>query len=179
VQLRLIKTDNISEYIFLFTETLAVDRGDNDPGVLQNAARLELIYQPSHLLVEIRDAVVVGGDGEPAEIDGQPARATGFRREMAEVQRLRLRYEKLYVRKQPVRNAVELARLAEQLGRGFEAQALFTLAIAENPDRADLPRALERLMEGAVRAAKPRQSLADAITNELANDRATARAPSR
>ena len=52
------------------------------------------------------------------------------------------RYEKLYERKQPVRNAIEMARLAEQLGRAFEARAFLTLAIAENPDREDLPREL-------------------------------------
>jgi enediyne biosynthesis protein E4 len=114
-----------------------------------------------------------------AEIDGQPARATEFRREMAEVQRLRARYKKLYERKQPVRNAIELARLAEQLGCAFEAQAFLTLAIAENPDRADLPRAVKRLMQGGVGAAHPAQSLADAVTNELADNRATARPPSR
>jgi enediyne biosynthesis protein E4 len=114
-----------------------------------------------------------------AEIDGQPARAAEFRRERAEVRRVRARYEELYERKQPVRNAVEMARMAEQLGRTFEAQAFLTLAIAENPDRADLSRALGRLMQGRVRAAQSGQSLADAVTYELANDRATAKAPSR
>jgi enediyne biosynthesis protein E4 len=114
-----------------------------------------------------------------AEIDGQPGRAAEFRSKRAEVQRLRTRYEKLYERKQPVRNAVEMARMAEQLGRAFEAQAFLTLAIAENPDRADLTRALERLMQGGLRAAPPGQSLADAVAYELASDRAAARAPSR
>ena len=69
--------------------------------------------------------------------------------------------------------------MAEQLGRAFEAQAFLTLAIAETPDRADLTRALERLMQGGLRAAPPGQSLADAVAYELASDRAAARAPSR
>ena len=83
-----------------------------------------------------------------SEIDEQPARAAEFRRKRAEVQRLRERYEKLYERKQPVRNAIEMARLAETLGRAFEAQAFLTLAIAENPDREDLRRLLAKFAAG-------------------------------
>jgi hypothetical protein len=71
-----------------------------------------------------------------AEINGQPALAGEFRSKRADVQRLRARYQQLYERKQPVRNAIELACLAEQLGRAFEARAFLTLAIAEYPEHA-------------------------------------------
>ena len=40
-----------------------------------------------------------------------------------------------------------MARLAEQLGREFEARAFLTLAVAENPDREDLRRELGRLIQ--------------------------------
>ena len=55
---------------------------------------------------------------------------------------IRARYQKLNERKQPIRDAQEMARLAGQLGREFEARAFLTIAIAEDPDRADLKSAL-------------------------------------
>ena len=66
---------------------------------------------------------------------GQPARAAELLRKKTEIDRLEARYEKLYDRKQPIRDAVEMAHLAEQLGRGFEARAFLTVAISEDPDR--------------------------------------------
>ena len=133
-----------------------------------------------HLIaVDPADLTALDRLAQLAEIDGQPARAAEFHRKRAEVQRLRALYEKLYERKQPVRNAVEMARMAEQLGRAFEAQAFLTLAIAENPDRADLPRVLAQSMQDGVTAAQPGQSLADAVTYELASDRATTKVSQR
>ena len=46
-----------------------------------------------------------------------------------------------------------MARLAEQLGRRFEARVFLTLAISEDPDREDLRHDLERL--GRVRQSRP------------------------
>ena len=66
------------------------------------------------------------------------------------------RYEKLHMRRQPVRDAVEMAHLAEQLGRVFEARAFLTLAISEDPDREDLRRHLERLTPGSAEGAPAR-----------------------
>ena len=45
-----------------------------------------------------------------------------------------------------------MARLAEQLGRRFEARAFLTLAISEDPDRDDLRRDLQRLDSGPERS---------------------------
>jgi enediyne biosynthesis protein E4 len=83
---------------------------------------------------------------ELAKKDGQAARAAEFLKKKAEVIRLEARYAQLHERKQPVRHAVEMARLAEKLGRTFEARAFLTLAVGENPDRADLQQDLERLI---------------------------------
>jgi tetratricopeptide (TPR) repeat protein len=83
-----------------------------------------------------------------AEKDRHPARAAELLRKKIEIDRLRSRYEKLHDRKQPIRDAVEMAHLAEQLGRRFEARVFLTLAISEDPDRDDLKRELARLSPG-------------------------------
>jgi enediyne biosynthesis protein E4 len=101
-----------------------------------------------------------------AQKDGQPARAAELLRKKVEIDRLRARYEKLYDRKQPVRDAVEMARLAEQLGRGFEARALLTLAISEDPDREDLRRDLKRLSQSPGPLANRWQTLAELLADE-------------
>ena len=43
-----------------------------------------------------------------------------------------------------MRDAEEMAHLAEQLGRGFEARVFLTLAISDEPEREDLRRELAR-----------------------------------
>jgi enediyne biosynthesis protein E4 len=82
-----------------------------------------------------------------AQKDGRTEDATRLLRQKAETDRLRARYQKLYERTQPMRDAEELARLADQLGRGFEARAFLTLAISEEPEREDLQRELSRLSQ--------------------------------
>jgi thioredoxin-like negative regulator of GroEL len=77
-----------------------------------------------------------------AQKDGRKAQADELIRNKSEIERLRARYEKLFDRKQPVRNAEEMAALAKQLGRGFEARGFLTVAISEEPDREDLRRAV-------------------------------------
>jgi tetratricopeptide (TPR) repeat protein len=106
---------------------------------------------------------------EVAEKDGQASRAAELLQNKTEVIRLNARYAKLHNRKQPVRHAVEMARLAEKLGRTFEARAFLTLAVAENPDRADLQQALERLIRSRSPGAPPAETLAQAVANELAS----------
>jgi thioredoxin-like negative regulator of GroEL len=82
-----------------------------------------------------------------AEQNGQPARATELRRKKDEVDQLRARYEQLYERKQPIRDAVEMANLAMRLGRQFEARGFLTVATSDDPKRQDLRRDLERLSQ--------------------------------
>ena len=65
-----------------------------------------------------------------ADRDGKPDRALAYRRRKAEIGRLQARYETLYTRNQTMRDAGEMAKLAEQLGRPFEAKVFRTIAIA-------------------------------------------------
>ena len=82
-----------------------------------------------------------------AERAHQLARAAELRVKKEEVQRAQSRYEQLYNRRQPSRDAKEMARLARQLGRTFEARGFLTLAIWDEPDRDDLRRELELLKD--------------------------------
>jgi tetratricopeptide (TPR) repeat protein len=97
------------------------------------------------LVVDPSDVLAVERLAHLAEKAGEPARAAELRREKEEIARRLARYEKLSERKQPLRDAVEMARLAERLGRRFEARGFLTLAIADDPQRADLNQDLERL----------------------------------
>jgi tetratricopeptide (TPR) repeat protein len=54
-------------------------------------------------------------------------------------------YRKLYERTQHMRDAAEMARLAEQLGRWFEARVFLTLALVNEPKRQDLRKELETI----------------------------------
>jgi thioredoxin-like negative regulator of GroEL len=100
-----------------------------------------------------------------AQQANEPARADELQRKQAEIQRLLERYEKLFDRTQPIRDAAEMAAIAEQLGRTFEAQVFLTLAIAEDPERADLRIALRRLSQRPARSAWRGRTLAQAIAD--------------
>jgi tetratricopeptide (TPR) repeat protein len=80
-----------------------------------------------------------------AETEGRPAQADELRSQRREIVQIRARYQKLHERKQPIRDAEEMARLAGQLGREFEARGFLTIAIAADSDREDLRSALSRL----------------------------------
>ena len=64
VQLRLVEARAVAEDAGMFAETLAVVRGDDQPRLLEDPASLQLVDQLPELLVEVRDAIVVGVDGE-------------------------------------------------------------------------------------------------------------------
>jgi tetratricopeptide (TPR) repeat protein len=104
---------------------------------------------------------------ELAITSGQPARAAELRARKTEVDRLMARYRKLYERNQPARDAVEMALLGEQLGRWFEARVFLTVALDEEPDRADLRSCLDRLSRRAENGAGPGRSLAEVLASEL------------
>lgn len=106
-----------------------------------------------------------------AEADGQRDQAADYRRLAARVHQSEARYKKLYERKQPVRHAIQLAHLANELGRHFEARGFLTLAVAENRGRDDLKHKLKRLIETRGRPARTSQSLADALAQELKDER--------
>ena len=77
--------------------------------------------------------------------EGRQDRAAELRRKKTDVERLQARYQKLYQRNQPSRDAAEMARLAEQLGRSFEAEVFLTVATKVDPTRDDLRSELSRL----------------------------------
>jgi Tfp pilus assembly protein PilF len=89
-----------------------------------------------------------------AEKESRPARVDELRTQRREIVQIRARYLKLHERKQPIRDAEEMARLAGQLGREFEARAFLTIAVAEDPDRVDLKSALARMNRRVPTAAK-------------------------
>jgi predicted Zn-dependent protease len=121
------------------------------------------------------EAVIVADPGDLKALDrlvqlaeqsAEPARAAALRRKRAEMQRLLARYEKLYDRTQPIRDAVEMAEIAEQLGRTFEADVFLTLAVAEDPERLGLGDKLRRLNRRAASPALRGKTLAQLIADE-------------
>ena len=68
----------------------------------------------------------------------QPALAAEVFQKRNAVRELLGRYMMLHGRKQPIRDAEELARIAEQLRRGFEARGFLTIAVFQEPGRKDL-----------------------------------------
>jgi thioredoxin-like negative regulator of GroEL len=99
--------------------------------------------------------------------DRQPGCADEFRRRKARRDELVRRYQELFLRNQTVRHAEELARLAEQLGRSFQARAFWTVAVAAEPDRADVRAALARWQPRPTPVAGPGQTLAEVLALEL------------
>ena len=69
---------------------------------------------------------------------GQPVLAAKVVQKRNAVRELLDRYMMLHGRKQPIRDAEELARIAEQLGRGFEARGFLTIAVFQERGRKDL-----------------------------------------
>ncbi len=124
--------------------------------------------QLEHLLAEDpADRTALDRLAELAEKAGQPAQAAEALHIKAEIDRLRARYEKLYDRNQPIRDAEEMASLAEQLGRNFEARVFLTVALSEEPERDDLRQNLQRLMsQRSKQAAWNGRTLAEVIEDQ-------------
>jgi tetratricopeptide (TPR) repeat protein len=104
---------------------------------------------------------------ELAVKNGQPNRAVGLRRVAA---RLVPHVKLLVSRHEPLDFgfcAAEMARLAEQLGQKFEAKAFLTVAVANDPDRDDIRRDLDRLNQRADTIEGPGRTLADLLAPEL------------
>ena len=59
MELGLVETRPVPEDAGLFAEALAVIRGDDDPGPLEDGTTSEFIDQTAELLVEIGDTVIV------------------------------------------------------------------------------------------------------------------------
>ncbi len=82
---------------------------------------------------------------ELARHEGPVEQLDVWKRQRTEIDGLNARYQKLFDRNQPIRDAVEMGRLAARLGGPFEARIFLTVAAAEGFDQADAQRELERL----------------------------------
>jgi Tfp pilus assembly protein PilF len=103
-----------------------------------------------------------------AERAGQHGRAQVLVARTAEIGALRARYEKLFDRNQPIRDAEEIAQIAERLGRMFEARAFLSVEIAEDPSRTDLRKTLKRLTQQTSAPSSPHgQTLTELIARGL------------
>ena len=102
--------------------------------------------------------------------NGQPDAALALRNKKDEVARLQARYQLLFKRNQPRRDAAEMGRLAEQLGRRFEAKAFLTIALAAAPDRADIRGDLARVVRGAEPPSGSTRTLDDLLAPQLKED---------
>jgi tetratricopeptide (TPR) repeat protein len=98
---------------------------------------------------------------------GRPADADELRRKKAELERARDRYRERLERNQPLRDAPELARLAEQLGHWFEARVFLTLATEMEPPRYEVRDELARLRHRDLVEARPGCTLAELLATEL------------
>jgi enediyne biosynthesis protein E4 len=99
--------------------------------------------------------------------NGDSNGAAGLSRQKNDVEKMLERYQRLHVRHQPSRDAVEMARLAEQLGQRFEAKALLTLAVAVDPDRDDIRRDLAKLNQHLDTIEGPGRTVADLLAPEF------------
>jgi tetratricopeptide (TPR) repeat protein len=103
---------------------------------------------------------------ELARYDGRPEGTAEFRARAAEIDRLSARYQKLYERKQPIRDAAEMGDVAEELGRPFEARVFLSVAAAESLNRNAARRVRKRLSENSAPLAKMQGTLAEVIAPE-------------
>jgi enediyne biosynthesis protein E4 len=111
-----------------------------------------------------------------AENEGKSDSADQLRRTKTQIAGLEARYEELDKRNQTIRDALEMASLAERLGRRFEAKVFLTIAIATDPKRPDLRDQLVRSSQDISTNHSPGSTLADLLAKELdAADRATPR----
>ncbi len=128
---------------------LASRRGDREAE--RRALELLLAAAPADLAAIDRLAQL-------ADASGQPDRAAELRRQKAEIDQLLARYKQLHERNQPIRHAVALATLAQQLGRPFESRGFLTIAVSEDPDRHDLRQKLKELTQGPATVAERSQA---------------------
>jgi enediyne biosynthesis protein E4 len=122
------------------------------------------------------DRLIAADPGDSAALDrlaelalrnGQDARAAKLRNKQAALDPLRSRYKELFQCIQPVRNAMEMTRIADQLGRYFEARAFATLAVATDPNRDDFRTILARIEQRQITIAEPGRTLAQLLAREL------------
>jgi enediyne biosynthesis protein E4 len=149
------------------TAWLAAHRGDLDSE--RRALERLVAVDPTDFAALDRLAAI-------AEKEGKSDRAGELRRKKTAIDRLQARYEKLDKRNQTMRDALEMASLAERLGHQFEAKVFLTIAIATEPEHRQPRDQLIRSNQDVAVTHSPGGTLADLLAEELdAADRATHR----
>jgi tetratricopeptide (TPR) repeat protein len=98
--------------------------------------------------------------------DHQPQRESALRQQKLKIEQLQTRYQQLYIRNQSMRDAPEMARLAAQLGREFEARAFLKIAVAVDPSRGDLRDELMMKYQQLKRIDRSGRTLAEVLAVE-------------
>jgi enediyne biosynthesis protein E4 len=121
---------------------LAGHRGD----IATERSELELLIAANPCDLSAFDRLI-----ELHKKGNRPALAAEVFQNRNAVRELLGRYMMLHGRKQPIRDAEELARIAERLGRGFEARGFLTIAVFQESGRKDLRAMLRKLDSGLQR----------------------------
>jgi tetratricopeptide (TPR) repeat protein len=150
----------VSGQLHRLSAWVASRRGDVEMERRELERQLELVPD---------DVMTIERLAQLANEGGRPDEAARLRLKRREIDDLNARYEKLHERKQPIRDAVEMARLATRLGREFEARGFLTLAIADDPDRDDLRRDLRRLIQSRAAIGGRGQTVSDAVAHLVEN----------
>ncbi len=159
--------ESTSAEVERLTAWLAAHRGDLDSE--QRALERLIAVEPTEFVAFDRLVAI-------AEKRGKADRAGELRRKKTEIDRLLARYEKLDKRNQTIRDAGEMANLAERLGRRFEAKVLLTIAIATEPNQRHVREQLVGSSQDDSSNHVPAGTLADLLAKELdAADRAPTR----
>jgi tetratricopeptide (TPR) repeat protein len=108
---------------------------------------------------------------------GRSDRAAELRHRKAERDRALHRYRNLIKDGLPEADALEMARLAEVLGRRFEARAFLTLAARRQPTSPEIRAAMARVGRRESAIDTPGQTLADLLATELGPAHAPMRQP--
>jgi tetratricopeptide (TPR) repeat protein len=103
---------------------------------------------------------------ELANLAREPARAVELERKKTNIDAAKVRYQRLFRRNQPTRDAAVMAPLAEQLGLWFEARVYLTIAALVDPGRPVVETELARLKSRVVVEAPGGLSLADILAAE-------------
>jgi enediyne biosynthesis protein E4 len=98
---------------------------------------------------------------------GHGAHVNELRRQKRELEQLEARFQKLYERNQPKRDAAEMSRLATRLGRWFEAKAFATVAAAVAPYGDHPQRRIEIVDRRSASLDDEWRTLAEAVSAEL------------
>jgi enediyne biosynthesis protein E4 len=159
--------ESTSAEVERLTAWLAAHCGDLDSE--QRALERLIAVEPTEFVAFDRLVAI-------AEKRGKTDRAGELRRKKTEIDRLQVRYEELDKRNQTIRDAVEMANLAERLGRSFEAKVLLTIAIATEPKQRHIREPLVGSSQDDSSNHLPAGTLADLLARELdAADHASTR----